>query len=148
MSYISTDTSAVSGLGSGDVPQDISTGNSTAKQAYSEGLAFEQILVDQLVQTMTSNISGSSANTSMSSASATEPDSGSVNQSGLLAGGDPSTSAYSSLMTGALTDSIMSGGGVGIASEIAQDIDPEIGTPAGEAGGTPTSSAATGGVAA
>lgn len=147
MSYLSTDpTTAASGVSSADLPADIQNGNSAAKSAYSEGLAFEQILVDQLVQTMTSNISDSSASSSASDS--TDSNSGDVDQSGLLAGGDPSTSAYSSLMTGALTESIMSGGGLGIASEIAQNIDPEIGTPAGEANSTSTNSATAGAVAA
>jgi len=120
-------TSNVSGLTPGEIPADIRNGNTQAKQAYSEGLAFEQILVNQLVQSMSSDISDPSA------ADATDSSDGSLNQTGLLAGDASSTSMYSGLMTQALSSSIMGSGGLGIAAEVAQDLDPEIGTPEGAA---------------
>jgi hypothetical protein len=44
-----------------------------------------------------------------------------------MLGSDPSSSAFSSMIPQALTSSIMSGGGLGIALRLAQAIDPAIG---------------------
>ena len=49
--------------------------------------------------------------------------------SGGILGSDPSTSAFAGLIPTALTQSIMSGGGIGIADQLARAIDPAIGTP-------------------
>ncbi len=60
--------------------------------------------------------------------------------SGGILGSDPSTSGFASLIPTALTQSIMSNGGLGIAAQLAQSIDPAIGTPQGEATSTSASS--------
>jgi Rod binding domain-containing protein len=120
-------TTNIPGLQPGDIPADIRTGDSAAKQAYGEGLAFEQILVNEMVQTMSSDISDGGDATDSSGAS--------LNQTGLLAGDGSSTNVYSGMMTQALSSSLMSTGGLGIASELAQSIDPSIGTTAGAAAG-------------
>lgn len=136
-------TTNIPGLQAADIPDDVRAGNSQAKQAYSEGLAFEQILVNQLVQSMSSDISDGGDATDSSGAS--------LNQTGLLAGDGSSTDVYSGMMTQALSSSLMGAGGVGIASELAQAIDPSIGTSAAAAtasatdGGTPVSGGALGG---
>jgi hypothetical protein len=44
-----------------------------------------------------------------------------------MLGSDPGTSAFASLIPTALTQSLMSGGGVGIADRLAHAIDPQIG---------------------
>jgi Rod binding domain-containing protein len=118
-------TTNIPGLQASDIPADVRTGNGAAKQAYGEGLAFEQILVNQLVQTMSSDISDGG--------DATDSSGGSLNQTGLLAGDGSSTNVYSGMMTQALSSSLMSTGGLGIASELAQAIDPSIDTSAAAA---------------
>jgi len=60
-------------------------------------------------------------------------DGSSSDSSGGILGSDPSTSAFASMIPTALTQSIMSSGGLGIAQQLAQAIDPAIGTPQGEA---------------
>lgn len=104
-------------------PANIRNGNATAKQAYQEALGFEDILVQQLTQQLASTVTSPS-------------DDGSSDSSGGILGSDPSTSAFASLIPTALSQSIMSGGGLGIADQLAQAIDPSIGTPQGGASST------------
>lgn len=52
-------------------------------------------------------------------------------------GSDPTSSAYASLLPQALTTSIMSAGGLGIAQQVATAIDPALGA-------SPTSASPTG----
>jgi Rod binding domain-containing protein len=132
-------TTDISGLQAGDIPADIRNGDSSAKQAYSEGLAFEQILVNQLVQTMSANVSDGG--------DASDSSGDSLNQTGLLAGDDSSSNVYSGMMTQALGSSLMGSGGLGIAAEIAKDLDPAIGTQAASTAPATTSPASNGVVA-
>jgi hypothetical protein len=53
-------------------------------------------------------------------------DSGDSGSGGML-GSDPSTSAFASLIPTALTQSVMSGGGTGVADQLAHALDPQIG---------------------
>jgi Rod binding domain-containing protein len=115
-------------------PADIRNGNSAAQKAYQEALGFEDILVQQLTQELASTVT-SPAYSSNSSGSSGSSDSSSDSSGGIL-GSDPSTSAFASLIPTALTQSIMSSGGLGIAQQLAQSIDPAIGTPQGEASST------------
>ncbi len=115
-------------------PADIRNGNSAAQKAYQEALGFEDILVQQLTQELASTVT-SPAGSSDSSGSSGSSDSSSDSSGGIL-GSDPSTSAFASLIPTALTQSIMSSGGLGIAQQLAQSIDPAIGTPQGEASST------------
>jgi Rod binding domain-containing protein len=115
-------------------PADIRNGNSAAQKAYQEALGFEDILVQQLTQELASTVT-SPADSSNSSGSSGSSDSSSDSSGGIL-GSDPSTSAFASLIPTALTQSIMSSGGLGIAQQLAQSIDPAIGTPQGEASST------------
>lgn len=130
MSFSAPDALSLAGLTSGlpainqaDIPANIRNGNAKAKEAYTEGLEFEQVLVQQLAQQLASTAG-------MDSSSATDSDgsdgSGGDDSSSGLLGGDSSASEYSSLIPQALTNSIMAGGGLGVASEIAQAIDPSI----------------------
>jgi len=111
-------------------PANIRNGNSAAKQAYQQALGFEDILVQQLTQELASTV------TSPSDGSSDGSDGTSSDSSGGILGSDPSTSAFASLIPTALTQSIMSSGGLGIADQLAQAIDPSIGTPQGEASST------------
>jgi Rod binding domain-containing protein len=118
-------------------PADIRNGNSTAQKAYQEALGFEDILVQQLTQELASTVSSPGDDSSLGSDDSDSSDgSDSSSSSGGILGSDPSTSAFSSLIPTALTQSIMSSGGVGIAQQLAQAIDPAIGTPQGEASST------------
>jgi hypothetical protein len=110
-------------------PADIRNGNSTAQKAYQEALSFEDILVQQLTQELASTVTSPSDDGSSGDGS----DDSSSDSSGGILGSDPSTSAFASLIPTALTDSIMSSGGLGIAGQLAKAIDPAIGTPQGEA---------------
>jgi Rod binding domain-containing protein len=110
-------------------PADIRNGNATAQKAYQEALGFEDILVQQLTQELASTVTSPSDDGSSSDGS----DDSSSDSSGGILGSDPSTSAFASMIPTALTNSIMSNGGLGIAGQLAQAIDPAIGTPQGEA---------------
>lgn len=112
-------------------PADIRTGNSAAQKAYQEALGFEDILVQQLTQELASTVTSPADGSGSSGSSGSSSDS-----SGGILGSDPSTSAFASLIPTALTQSIMSSGGTGIAQQLAQGIDPAIGTPQGEASST------------
>ena len=110
-------------------PADIRNGNTAAKNAYQEALGFEDILVQQLTQELASTVTSPSDDGSGGDGS----DTSSSDSSGGILGSDPSTSAFASLIPTALTQSIMSSGGLGIAQQLAQAIDPAIGTPRGGA---------------
>ena len=159
MSFSSSDTSALSSIGANagipslnvaDIPANIRNGNQQAQQAYSEGLAFEQVLVNQLT-TQLANTMGSGAMDTSDGSTGSSTDS--TDSSGLLGGS--SASAYSSLIPQALTSSIMSGGGIGLAEQFAQELDPALADPnaslpsatsAASAAGSTSTNADTGGV--
>ncbi len=108
-------------------PASVRNGDSAAKKAYQEGLAFEDVLVNELSQEMssTTGLDGSSDGLGGTTDSS---DSGSgLGGSGL---GGSSLGAYSSLLPQALTSSVMSAGGTGLALQIAQSIDPALAAPA------------------
>jgi hypothetical protein len=149
MSFSSADTNSLSSIGANagipalnvaDIPADVRNGNKQAQQAYTEGLAFEEVLVNQLT-TQLANTMGSNA---LDPSSSSSSDSSSQGGSGLLSGS--SSSAYASLIPSALTSSIMDGGGLGLAQEFAQTIDPTIADPA--AGASASTGSASTGVAA
>ena len=108
------------------LPADIRGGNAQAKQAYQEALGFEDILMQQLTQQLAATVTTPGGDSSDSSGS-------SDSSSGGILGSDPSTSAFTSMIPTALTQSMMSGGGVGVADRLARAIDPAIGTPQGAA---------------
>ena len=115
-------------------PANIRNGNTAAKNAYQEALGFEDVLVQQLTQELASTV------TSPTDDGSSDDGSGdSSNSSGGILGSDPSTSGFASMIPTALTQSIMSSGGLGIAAQLAQSIDPAVGTPQGEATTSSTS---------
>jgi Rod binding domain-containing protein len=95
-------------------PAAIRNGGHAAQQAYQTGLAFEQMLVEQLSQELAATAGGSSDGSSSSDGTDT---------SGLM-GSDPATADYAQLLPQALSSSVMSAGGLGIAAQIAGAIDP------------------------
>jgi Rod binding domain-containing protein len=111
-------------------PADIRDGNAQAKKAYQEARGFEDVLVQQLTQQLAATVTSPADGTSSDDGSG---DSGSGNGTGGILGSDPSTNAFASLIPTALTSSIMSGGGLGIADSLARAIDPAIGAPQGKA---------------
>jgi Rod binding domain-containing protein len=104
-------------------PADIRNGNSAAQKAYQEALGFEDILVQQLTQELASTVTSPGGDGSADGGSGDS----SSNSSGGILGSDPSTSAFASMIPTALTQSIMSTGGLGIADQLAHAIDPAIG---------------------
>jgi hypothetical protein len=92
----------------------------SAKQAKQVGLAFEQMLVNQLAQQMASTASAPG------SADGYSPDGSSPDGASGLMGSDPASSAYAQMIPSVLTSSIMSAGGTGIAQQVAQSIDPAL----------------------
>jgi len=143
MSFSSADSSLSSiGVNAGipslnvaDIPANIRNGNKQAQQAYTEGLAFEQVLVNQLTTQLANTMSSSSQDTADGSSDS------SSDSSGLLGGS--SSSAYSSLIPSTLTSSIMDGGGLGLADQFAQTIDPALSNPAASSATAATSATAT-----
>jgi Rod binding domain-containing protein len=108
-------------IDSSRLPADIRNGDAKAKQAYQEALGFEDILVNQLTQELAQTV------VSPSDDSSDDGSGGSSGSSGGILGSDPSTSMFASMIPTALTQSIMSGGGVGVADSLARAIDPAIG---------------------
>lgn len=102
------------------LPADIRNGDAQAKQAYQEALGFEDILMQQLTQQLADTVTSPGGDSS-------GPSDASGSSSGGMLGSDPSTSMFASLIPTALTQSMMSGGGVGVADRLARAIDPKIG---------------------
>ena len=100
------------------VPTNIRTGGSKAMQAYSEGLAFEDMLVNELSQQLSKSMYGGTGDGSTTGTSGSTGDS----SSSMLGG----ASAYASMIPQALTSSIMDGGGLGMAESFAEQLDPAL----------------------
>jgi Rod binding domain-containing protein len=100
-------------------PASVRNGSQAAKNAYQVGLAFEQMLVDQLAQQLTATASGSGGSDDGSLA-------GGDGSAGGLLGSDPASSTYAQMLPQALSSGVMSAGGLGIAAKIAASIDPAM----------------------
>jgi hypothetical protein len=115
----------IQNLNVADIPANIRNGNSKAMQAYSEGLAFEDVLVNELSQQLANTMYGGNGLDGDSSSSdgtdSTDSTDGS-SSGGMLSG----ASAYASLIPQTLTSSIMDGGGIGVAEQFAQQLDPSL----------------------
>jgi hypothetical protein len=107
-------------------PAAIRNGDQKAKNAYQTGLAFENVLVNELAQQLSATVPGLDG--SDDGLGGTSDDSSDSGSSGGV-GGAGGLGAYSSLLPQTLTSSIMSGGGTGIAMQIAKSIDPALGVP-------------------
>jgi hypothetical protein len=104
--------SSVSPIDLAHAPAAIRNGPTAAKQAYQVALSFERLLVDQLTKELAATATGSNGDTS--------------GAGGGLMGKDPASSAYASMLPQTLTSSIMSGGGTGIAMQLAAALDPAL----------------------
>ena len=108
-------------------PESVRTGNQAAKSAYQQGLAFEDVLVNELAQQMTASVPGLSGDGDGLGGSSSDSSSG--GSAGGLAASGSGISGYASLLPQALSTGIMSGGGTGIAMQIAQSLDPALANP-------------------
>jgi Rod binding domain-containing protein len=138
-SSLSSASASLPPINEANEPADIRNGNTAAKNAYQEALGFEDILVQQLTQELASTVTTPGGDSSSDGSS----DDSSSDSSGGILGSDPSTSGFASMIPTTLTNSIMSNGGLGIAAQLAQSIDPAIGTPQGEATTSSTAAATT-----
>jgi Rod binding domain-containing protein len=101
-------------------PTAVRKGGPAAQRAYDVGLAFEQMLVDQLSQELANTAGSSSDGTDSGSSDGTDTSSG-------LMGSDPASATYAQMLPQALSSSVMSAGGLGVAAQIAGALDPAIG---------------------
>jgi len=115
-------TSGLPPINPANEPAAIRNGDADAKKAYQTGLSFEQLLVNQLTQELASTATDSSSDGSGDGSGDSSGASG-------LMGGDAASSAYANMLPQTLTSSIMSGGGTGIAMQIAKSIDPALAHP-------------------
>ena len=90
------------------LPADVRSGSASDKQHYKAALGFEQMLVGQLVQTMTG-----SGDTATAGASSDDDASAALDTANPLASGP-----MASQMQDALTSALMSAGGLGLAGQI------------------------------
>ncbi len=107
-------------------PAAVRNGGQKAKDAYQTGLAFENVLVNELAQQLSATVPGLDG--SDDGLGGTSNDSSDAGSTGGVGGGG-GLGAYSSLLPQTLSTSIMSGGGTGIAMQIAKAIDPALGVP-------------------
>jgi hypothetical protein len=122
------------------IPENVREGGSTALKAYAEGLSFEGVLVNELSQQLSSTMfGGQGLDGSSGSDDASSTDGSS--SGGLLS----AASAYSSLIPQTLTSSIMDSGGLGMADQFAEQIDPSLETAGAASAQTTTSAETTGG---
>lgn len=102
-------------------PVSVRNGNQAAKNAYQEGLAFENVLVNQLAQEMTATAGVAGSDDGLGGTTDSSGSAGGAN--GL---GGSSLGAYASLLPQTLATSVMSAGGTGLALQIAQSLDPAL----------------------
>jgi len=94
-------------------PLSVQHGSAADKRTYQSALAFEQMLVTELAQQLAATAS-------------TPSDDGSDGSSGLM-GSDPASSTYAQMLPQALSTSLMSSGGTGMALQLTQSLDPSLG---------------------
>lgn len=108
-------------------PASVHNGDQKAKNAYATGVAFENVLVNELAQQMTATVPGLDGSDDGLGGSTDSGDGSSGSTGGV--GGSGGLGAYASLLPQTLANSITGGGGTGIAMEIAKSIDPALGAP-------------------
>lgn len=113
-------------------PAAIRGGDQAAKKAYQTGLAFEQVLVSELSQELAQTASAPDGSSDGLSGGTDSGDSGGSDAQGSsgLMGSDTGASTYAQLLPQALSNAVMSGGGVGLAMQIARGLDPALDAPA------------------
>ena len=97
--------------------------------AYQTGLAFENVLVNELAQQLAATVPGLDGSSGSDDGLGGSSDDGLGGTSDDSSGSSGGLGAYSSLLPQTLASSIMSGGGTGIAMQLAKSIDPALGAP-------------------
>ena len=110
-------------------PAAVRNGDQKAKNAYETGLSFENVLVNQLAQQLAATVPGLDGSDDGLGGTSDDSSDGSSDGSTGGVGGGGGLGAYSSLLPQTLSSAVMSGGGTGIAMQIAQSIDPALGAP-------------------
>ena len=110
-------------------PAAVRNGDQKAKNAYETGLSFENVLVNQLAQQMAATVPGLDGSDDGLGGTSDDSSDGSSDGSTGGVGGGGGLGAYSSLLPQTLSSAIMSGGGTGIAMQLAKSIDPALGAP-------------------
>ena len=96
------------------LPASVRSGTPAQQSAYTTGLAFEQMLVEQLSKELAATAQPTSDSTDGTEASA-----------GLMGGGtDPASSTYAQLLPSALSAGLMSAGRLGVAQQLAGALEP------------------------
>jgi len=106
------------------LPPDVRSAPPARQQAYAAALGFEQLLVQQLSSSFADSAQGTFGGSS---------DDGSSDGAGAGA-----ANPYASLLPDALTQGVMNGGGLGLAAQLTDAIDPAQPSPAGAGGGATT----------
>lgn len=108
----------ISSFNQASIPSAVRNGDKHAQQAYVEGLAFEQLLLNQLSSQLARTMTTDGVGDPLSTDGATGAGGG--------AGASSADGAFAGLIPPALTGSIMSAGGLGIAAEVASALDPSL----------------------
>jgi Rod binding domain-containing protein len=102
------------------LPASVRTGTPAQQNAYTTALAFEQMLVEQLSKEL-------AATAQPRPDSSDGSDSGDSGAGLMGAGADPASSTYAQLLPTALSTSLMSAGGLGVAQQLATSLAPQKG---------------------
>jgi Rod binding domain-containing protein len=116
-------------------PASVRNGSPATQKAYASALSFEDMLVQQLSQSLT-QASGTGES------GGEEGEEGSEDASA-LGGGEAAGGELSSLLPQALTEGVMSQGGLGLAQQLMPGLDPSAATAGGAAGGELTAAGGT-----
>lgn len=128
---IETSTSLpVSSLTGPNVPASVRENKPGARQAYSTAQSFEELLLNQLSQSLTQNAG-------LTGEGEGESETGEGGSTGEGEGG-----TVASLLSQALTEGVMHAGGLGLAGQLMNAVDPQLGA---ESGATPQPVSAGGG---
>ena len=108
---------AASPLNQASLPAQIRNGSPADQKAYATALQFEQMLVQQLSQSMTDSLTSDGLGGSDSDGLGGDDSADGIDDST-----DSSDSPYASLLPDALTQGIMGAGGLGIAQQLAPSL--------------------------
>jgi len=123
MSALSATSLSASPLDPALEPASVRNGGQKAQAAYQEGVAFENVLVNELAREMTATAGLDGSDNGLGGSG------GDSGGSTGLGGSGSELGAYSSLLPQTLATSVMSAGGTGLALQIAQSIDPALDAP-------------------
>jgi hypothetical protein len=125
-------------LSEANAPASVRDGSKAVKQAYASAQGFEEMLLQQLSQ----SLSQSSGLSSEGEAGGEGENSG--EEGSLGSGGEAGSGMLSSLLPQTLTESVMREGGLGLATQLMSALDPSVSATAT----APASAGPTGGASA